>query len=165
MTMILRIVAIVTSIMALSALGASAAGSGEQGSDSYTITYVGTWADTMPLGDRTIRLSESAGISRNDAGHPMFDNMGVRCLGLYETVSGVLSAHGACSHTDKNGDQIYSTYEIKGPAGTHTFVGGTGKYSGITGTADFTRQVVRSPDGRALVIVHEKANWKLPGPS
>jgi hypothetical protein len=71
----------------------------------------------------------------------------------------------AHTHTDKEGDLIFTTYEIKGAAGTHNFVGGTGKYSGITGTADFTLQRVRSPDGRLLSVVHEKANWKLPGHS
>ncbi len=160
--MIFRVITVATSILALGTLAASAAGAGEQGTDSYTIAYVTTWTDTMPLGDRTIRISESDGISKNDAGHPMFDNMGVRCFSLSETVSGVPSAHGYCTHTDKDGDLIFTTYELKGAAGTHTFVGGTGKYSGITGTADFTRQVVRSPDGRSLIIVHEQANWKLP---
>src|ERR1700739_4314502 len=101
MTMILRIIAVVTSIMALGALGASAAGSGEQGSDSYTVVFVATRTDTMPLGDRTVSLREIEGISTNDAGHPMFNNMGLRCFSLSETVSGVNSAHGDCTFTDK----------------------------------------------------------------
>ena len=160
--MIFEIIAVAASIMAMGTLEASAAGSGEQGSDSYTIEYVTTWTDTMPLGDKAIRLSKSEGVSKNDAGHPMFDNMGARCFSLSETVSGVISAHGDCAQTDKNGDQIYSSFEIKGAAGTLTFVGGTGKYSGITGTGDFTRQVIRSPDGRLMSLVREKANWTLP---
>jgi hypothetical protein len=43
------------------------------------------------------------------------------------------------------------------------FVGGTGKYQGITGSADYTFQPVKVPEGaRPMTIVPHKATWKLP---
>ena len=69
---------------------------------------------------------------------------------------------GTCAETDNDGDEIYSTFQFKGSGGTHTFVGGTGKYAGLSGTADFTAQSVKSPDGRGMVIVRHKATWQRP---
>jgi hypothetical protein len=158
--MFLRIATVAASIMTCSALAASAAGTGEHGTDAFTVAYVTTWSDTMPLGSQTARLYESDGVSTNDAGRPMFNNMGVHCFGLGETVAGVYSGQGNCAHTDKDGDKIFDKFAVNGPAGTFTVIGGTGKYSGLTGTGSFTRQMVQSPDGHVLSLVHEKVDWK-----
>lgn len=158
--MILRIAMVAASIMTCSMLAARAAGTGEHGSDTYTVAYVTTWSDAMQLGGQTTRLWEADGISTNNAGRPMFDDMGVHCFGLGQTISGVFSARGNCTHTDKDGNKIFEKFEINGPTGTVTFIGGTGKYQGITGTGSFTRQLVQSPDGHVLSLAHEKVDWK-----
>ena len=140
----------------------------KQGSDSYTTTYVVTSSHTMKLGDRTFTALEFGGIARNDKGSGMFHNMGVRCLGTREAVGGEVISRGACVDMDKDGDQMFTTYESKGNptagipfAGAHTFVGGTGKYTGMSGKADYTIEAVKDPDNMPMFIVPHKATWKI----
>ena len=52
-------------------------------------------------------------------------------------------ASGPCTYADPDGDLIFSTFDIRGgggkaPAGTKEYIGGTGKYVGLTGHATFT---------------------------
>ncbi len=143
-------------------LCANAADLPKQGTDSYTTAYITVTANTMKAGDRTVVVYDSYGISRNDDGRPMFNAMGVRCEGTRETVGNESTNRGTCVDIDKDGDEIFSTYEAKGGAGAHTFFGGTGKYAGLTGTADYTYEPVKSPDGHGMGIVRHKSNWKLP---
>lgn len=133
-----------------------------QGTDSYTTVYVTTSSDTMKLGDRTVVSYDTSGVSRNDHGGPMFSNMSARCLGAFEVVGGKSTNRGSCVDMDSDGDQIFSTYQAKGNVGAHTFVGGTGKYAGISGRAEYTTHLIRSSDGRRIAVVAHKATWKLP---
>jgi len=51
----------------------------------------------------------------------------------------------------------------KGAKGTATIVGGTGKYEGITGTAEFTRISLRPPEGGHFASFSiSNISWKLP---
>ena len=51
----------------------------------------------------------------------------------------------------------------KSAKGTITFVGGTGKFVGITGTGEFTRHSLRAPaKGVFASFSVSKASWKLP---
>lgn len=143
--------------------GASAQSFPKEGSASYTTHYVNISATPMKMGDRLISIYESAGITRNDAGEGPFNDMGTRCLGLREATGNEVVNRGSCIDTDKDGDQVFSTYLADAKNGRHEFVGGTGKYQGITGSAEYTFQSMKVPDGaRPMVLVPHKANWKLP---
>ncbi len=152
----------VLSALTLMPLFAHAAEMPKQGTDSYTTTYVGTISSTMTLGERSVSLIELNGVSRNNSGGPMFDAMGDRCLVMREAVGKDVSTRGTCTGVDRDGDQIFHTFEGKGPAGRHVFVGGTGKYTGISGTADYTGQFIKAPDNHIMTLVTHKADWKLP---
>ena len=72
-----------------------------------------------------------------------------RAIGFTDSLAGM---QGRCVWTDERGDKIYS--ELKGEfvaIGNHivgTFIGGTGRYSGISGEYSFQWQyVVESEDG------------------
>ena len=148
-------------------LGAcSSAGAGEfpkEGTASYTTNYVNASATPMKMGERTISIYESTGITRNDAGEAPFNDMGTRCIGMREANGNEVVNRGSCIDTDKDGDQVFSTYEANAKSGRHVFVGGTGKYQGISGSADYTFQPVKVPEGaRPMTIVPHKATWKLP---
>jgi len=135
----------------------------KQGEDSYTTDYVVTSMKATKFGDRTVTQIEFAGVSHNDAGGTMFDKLGAHCIGFGENGA----SHGDCVDVDKDGDQIFTTYETPGPSGkpgtgVHHYVGGTGKYAGISGDADFSAMPVKSADGTVLFIVPHKAKWKLP---
>ena len=108
--------------------------------------------------DSSITVAEFVGITRNPDGEPYFDNLVVRCLVTIRVVKGEQELYGACRETDQDGDYTSTTFDSK----AHYFIGGTGKYKGITGTAPFTVQSLPSPDEGlgALVIPHE-VTWKF----
>ena len=108
--------------------------------------------------DGSITVAELVGITRNPDGQPHFDSMVVRCLVSIRVVKGEQELYGACTETDGAGDSTSTTFDSK----AHTFIGGTGKYKGISGTAPFTVQGLPSPGESlgALVIPHE-VTWKL----
>lgn len=150
-------------LMAAACSGAAAGEFPKEGSASYTTNYVNVSATPMKMGDRTASIYESAGITRNDAGEAPFNDMGTRCIGMREANGNDVVNRGSCIDTDKDGDQVFSTYEANAKGGRHMFVGGTGKYQGITGSADYTFQSVKVPEGaRPMTIVPHKATWKLP---
>jgi hypothetical protein len=123
----------------------------------------------MKFGDRTFTMLEFGGISRNDRGSGMFENMAVRCMGTREAVGSQVTSRGSCVDLDRDGDQLFTTYESKGnPSagapliGTHVFVGGTGKYLGISGKSDYTVEPLKGSDNITGFVVRHKASWKLP---
>ncbi len=134
----------------------------KEGTAEYTTSYVNMSATPMKMGDRAVSIYESAGITRNDAGEAAFNDMGTRCIGMREMTGSEVVNRGSCIDTDKDGDQVFSTYEANAKTGRHIFVGGTGKYQGITGSADYTFQAMKVPEGaRPMVLVPHKATWKI----
>jgi hypothetical protein len=69
-------------------------------------------------------------------------------IGLSDNLSGM---QGRCVWTDERGDEVYSDIkgEAVGPGGriTGTFVGGTGRYAGVTGEYAFHWQYVIDSEG------------------
>jgi hypothetical protein len=108
--------------------------------------------------DSSITVAELVGITRNPDGEPYFDNMVVHCLVTIRVVKGEQELYGACKETDQDGDSTSTTFDSK----AHYFIGGTGKYKGITGEAPFTVQSLPAPGENlgALIIPHE-VTWKL----
>ena len=153
-------------VMVLYCSAVYAEGFPKEGSAAYTTSYVNISATPMKMGDRTVTVYESAGITRNDAGDAPFNDMGTRCLGMREVTGSDVVNRGSCIDTDKDGDQVFSTFEADSKSGKHEFVGGTGKYQGITGSADYTFQAMKVPEGaRPMVLVPHKATWKIQGKS
>jgi hypothetical protein len=108
--------------------------------------------------DSSITVAELVGITRNPDGEPYFDNMVVHCLVTIRVVKGEQNLYGACKETDKDGDYTSTTFDSK----AHYFIGGTGKYKGITGEAPFTVESLPAPGENlgALIIPHE-VTWKI----
>jgi hypothetical protein len=106
----------------------------------------------------SITVAELVGITVNPDGEPYFDNMVVHCLVTIRVVKGEQDLYGACKETDKDGDYTSTTFDSK----AHYFIGGTGKYKGITGQAPFTVESLPAPGENlgALIIPHE-VTWKL----
>ena len=102
----------------------------------------------------SITTAELVGITRNPDGKPYF----VHCLVTILVVNGDQTLYGACKETDKDGDYTSTTFDSK----AHHFIGGTGKYKGITGDAPFTVEAMPAPGENlgALIIPHE-VTWKL----
>lgn len=142
---------------------AEAADFPKEGTASYTTYYVNASSTPIKMGDRAAAIYESTGITRNDAGEAPFNDMGTRCIGMREANGNDVVNRGSCIDMDKDGDQVFSTFEATAKSGRHVFVGGTGKYQGITGSADYTFQAMKVPEGaRSMTVVPHKASWKLP---
>jgi len=148
-----------TGLMALNHVHAQAAKQGEE-----QVTHTFTFTDrTMKLGDRTVIQRELTGLSHNDKGSGMFHDLGMRCMGFIDVVGGKASSIGRCVEVDADGDQIFSTFENKGGAGAHLLIGGTGKYTGISGRQDFSGvRIVKAPEGASVMVIPLKVKWTLP---
>jgi len=83
----------------------------------------------------------------------------VHCLVSILTVKGGdQQLAGACRETDQDGDYTSTTFDSK----AHYFIGGTGKYKGITGTAPFTVTSLPAPgEGLGALIIPHEVTWKL----
>ena len=129
------------------------------GTTHFTTYFSVHPAHVVELVDNSsITVAELVGITVNPDGEPHFDNMVVHCLVTIRVVKGEQDLYGACKETDKDGDYTSTTFDSK----AHYFIGGTGKYKGITGEAPFTVESLPSPGGSlgALIIPHE-VTWKL----
>jgi hypothetical protein len=156
-------------LSALLPLAVHAAGLPREGNDSFTNVWVATSLNTMQQGNRTFATYEIDGVARNDNGGPMFNSFGQRCLGLAEVMGNDVRGQGTCTYTDKDGDHIFMPYSAKGDGkggerGTYEVVGGTGKFSGITGSGEYfnPHSPIKADDKALRGVVSNKVSWKLP---
>jgi hypothetical protein len=89
-------------------------------------------------------VGEFSGTFFNDKGKgSLFHRAGVKCPAFFDADfnNKKSKAGGYCIISDKEGDQVYCTWQNQGDTatspGTFQFVGGTGKYQGITGSYTF----------------------------
>ena len=162
-----RILLILTTAL-LFPLSVQAADMPKSGTESVTSTWVTTWSSSMKMGDRSFDNYENSGVMRNDAGKGMFHNFADHVVGSGEVVGKDRIDRGGDIWTDRDGDQIFGSWEGKsvegGEAGTTKITGGTGKFVGITGTVEWSvvDYFIDSDDKRARGVVASKINWKLP---
>ena len=84
--------------------------------------------------------------------------MSVRCLYHRSVVGETFHFNGSCVETDKDGDNVFTTFDDK----NHYLMGGTGKYKGITGTVAYTVvELHEMVGGRGPYIVNHKATWEI----
>ncbi|WP_233804887.1 hypothetical protein [Paraburkholderia sp. HP33-1] len=131
----------------------------QQGSTSYVTYYINHVISSIDMDDQgNDEIIESFGITRNTSGQKIFDNMSVHCVFYYGMHGGTDAAKGACTEMDADGDKVFTTFVV----GTHTLIGGTGKYTGITGAASFTVNMLRPPaEGTHADVVDHKVSWKI----
>ena len=137
---------------------AAAAEFPKTGSAEYDTYYVANPVAKIDSGAGTGTIVDETGITRNVKGEGPFHDMSVRCLGHYSQVGETFHFNGSCVETDKDGDNVFTTFDDK----NHYLMGGTGKYKGITGTVPYT--VVEIHDtvgGRPAWIVNHKATWEI----
>jgi|SRR5215472_1082419 hypothetical protein len=148
-------------------LSVQAADMPKGGSDNFTNVLVVTSSNTIEQGTQSLSSYEVDGVARNDAGGPMFNLFGVRCVGVEEGPGpGKFTGHGTCTYTDTDGDNIFTPYSASiGRRGTFAVTGGTGKFAGITGNGEWRRidpVPIKSDDKRARAVVSLTISWKLP---
>jgi len=70
-----------------------------------------------------------------------FHAMNSRCVGLVEIQKlkeGANIGNGYCKYADKDGDATVLEWKFKGKESTWSFISGTGKWKGITGSGIYT---------------------------
>jgi hypothetical protein len=145
----------VAAFSAIPAIGAEFPKTGEAEYDTY---YVGNVVAKMDSGVGTGAIVDETGITRNVKGEGPFHDMSVRCLYHWSVVGETNRLNGTCVETDKDGDNVFTTFDDK----NHYLIGGTGKYKGITGTVPYTVvQLHEAIGGRTAWIVNHKATWEI----
>ena len=145
----------------------------KEGTGSGKGYYIGTTLQMLPMEKERVQFNyEAFGILVNDTGQGLFHNSSQRVLGGMHIVNGVIEDSGFIVNTLPNGDKLFITYKASGKMGkptivkgTLTYVGGTGKLSGIQGGGEFTRYSLQPPaKGKTASFSVTKSNWKIVEP-
>jgi hypothetical protein len=164
------ILALLLSLLLLVAFGPNAHSQiAKQGTYSITL-FFSTTAKVLPLGKERLQINyEFTGVTTNDAGKGFMHNASCHCLGAVHAVKGTYeNDFGSVVFTCPDGDQALMTYQATGELGgmgkgTFSWVGGTGKLTGLEGSGEFTRfHVHPAAEGTFQGYFKLTGNWKLP---
>jgi hypothetical protein len=142
----------------------------KEGTCSVTEYHSGTFK-VLVMGEERVEMTyEHMGVMINDAGKGFLHNWSVHYLGALHVVKGImLQQDGSAVYTDPDGDKVFATYKGTGGKlwvsneGTFTIVGGTRKWTGITGGGKYTWNGVHpAAEGTYQGIGKDKGHWKLP---
>jgi len=141
----------------------------KEGSNSGKVYWTGTFK-VLAMGKTMAQMNyEAYGVNVSDTGKGLLHLASGHVLGAMFMVKGVYeNDSGIIHYTRTDGDEIFLRYTTsgtmtKGGKGTATIVGGTGKFEGITGTAEFKRISLRPPEeGHFASFSISNISWKLP---
>ena len=143
---------------------AGAAGTPKQGNDSYTTYWVVSSYNPIKLGASSFATMDYSGVTSSESS--LFDHLAAHCLASSLTAPGTDHNSGACVGVAPDGSQLFLTYEINadgnGRTGVNKFIGGTGKFEGITGGGSIESEMIKGPDSKVMFVSHHKVDWKLP---
>jgi len=112
-------------------------------SGTYSAHYAWTFTgQVQELGaNRSVYVGVLPGVIFNDAGKGFLHKARVDCTLMNDVNQGRANANGTCVVTDADGDKVFVEWKCAGamPAcpGDERWVGGTGKYNGISGNSKF----------------------------
>jgi hypothetical protein len=144
----------------------------KEGSGSGKVFYSGT-PQMLAMGKSHVQLNyEGFGVMVDDSGKGLFHNSSQHVLGGLQIVRGAIEDSGYLVITLTSGDKVFMTYKGSGKVGkpttvrgTFTYVGGTGKVSGIQGGGEFTRYSLQPPaKGKFASFSVSKSHWKIVEP-
>jgi len=142
----------------------------KEGTGSSKGYYIST-LQMLPMERERVQINyEGYGVIASDNGEGFFHNSSQHTLGGMHVVNGVIEDSGFIEGTTTNGDKYWSTYKGSGKMGqptivkgTFTYVGGTGKLTGLQGGGEFRRFTLQPPaEGKTAALSLTKAQWKLP---
>jgi hypothetical protein len=140
----------------------------KEGTFSGTCTGLGTFKTTKIGDDRALVTFDETGaqLTNGFADHTTF-----HCWGTVEITKGERITEGYCVGTDPTGDLLEVKVSAKNALsntvrkGSNTFIGGSGKYAGISGaiaTTNHEREFRPLTDGTYVSYVTLEGNCKLP---
>jgi hypothetical protein len=148
---------ILASASAPAALGAEFPKSGQAEFDTY-----GTWRDLSIMSTSLCKqgMDEGHGIMRNVNGEGPFNDIVAHCLEVWTATHSSPTSTGTCALVDTDGDAALTTWS----SDTHTFsfIGGTGKYQGITGGGSYkARPLHDAVGGQGAFVVRHQVRWEI----
>ena len=151
--------AFAASLLALTSAGASAADFPKSGTTKATGYMTQTTVDELDgwEADWQPNLNMAMGIIRNETAGGPFDKSFLRCIGQDAMVAGKYVSNGTCTETDTAGDKIFITYG----ADAFTFIGGTGKYKGITGGGTSKSETIFQGAKNWAGVVSFEKHWEI----
>jgi hypothetical protein len=147
----------------------------KEGTSSYTAIFAGTYKAVGTGPDEFQMTYEHTGAMLSDTGEGIFHMATLHCMGSQYVVKGNYdNDSGFCYLTRPDGDKAFFTYKATGNIRTggkqiNTFVGGTGKLTGLQGSSEATRFPLRAsgPPGTPYQgpyqgLTKSKGQYKLP---
>lgn len=130
-------------------------------------SFTGTWSTTGNRRTMGLGLGREATLFSFTGSLLLFNperlhrGFKAEVLGLEDSVSGVTARS---TWTDERGDKVFSELQRQGPAGDKTilgrFIGGTGRYAGVTGEYTFTWQrLIDTEEGQVSGRVTDLRGW------
>jgi len=137
----------------------------------FTVSFYGTYKVMQSVPGSAYVTWESFGVIVDDSGQGLFHKATVRLIGrtIYEKEGWTGDFYG--TYTMKDGEKVFSSGKMSGkvttpPApssGTLKLLGGTGKYAGIQGSAEFVSNPLRPPaEGAMHSYSKTKMTYTLP---
>lgn len=99
------------------------------------------------------------GTTFNDSGSGPLHQGEAECVYVFLLNDGAGPLKGFCAFGDADGDRIYTEFTGEGTSGTNVIVGGTGKYTGITGRGPWNTLPRGSHGGLAT---YQRLDYRLP---
>lgn len=121
---------------------------------------------------RSMTVGTSVMAAVNVAGSGLLHNMAGRCSGMPIMDSGAKTVenHGYCDYVDADGDHVFEKWDYPvqpmGAAseGTGEWIGGTGKYAGISGAITIkSRRMNTLADGMVQVVGEKTGTYTITG--
>jgi hypothetical protein len=137
---------------------------------TFFITGDPTRAAEVPAaGDKSAWSFAETATYTNDAGHGFLHEATGRCVGMGSGNRAGTRNSGYCVYVDPDGDQIFSTFDVghngegQPLRGTKEYTGGTGKYVGLTGHAEYSGSDLETLDKDAPEVFegHARGSYKL----
>jgi hypothetical protein len=162
-----------SALVLLASSAASAADMEKKGVTPYVTHFIFRPVENLDIsGLGTATLLEAVGTTENMKGEKTFDKMSARCTALSVDSGTKKYIDGACVLADSDGDMIFSTFDTRDldksqpemDCGTHTITGGTGKYSGITGSEPFaciTMPNLAGAGGYTAMDIPHNTSWEI----
>ena len=134
----------------------------------YKVAYTGinmAPIKPMPIGEnRMLSMGHSTMTAVNTSGSGFLNNLAGRCIGMatLDNNSKTIESHGHCVYADTSGDQIFEKYDYPVQAqgldlrGTAQWLGGTGKFAGISGDVELTNTRMTSMTDAVVQVAGTK---------
>jgi hypothetical protein len=140
----------------------------------FSITYTAvnpTPSKGIVVGkDREVTASTLLMMAVNDAGSGLLHNMAGRCVSLVvlDRTAKTLDVRGYCNYADRGGDQVFEEFSTPGPVSlggpvkyAGKWVGGTGKFTGLSGDFDISTSGNVAPEGLFQAAGKKTGSYKI----